>query len=193
MHVDSLEEDEKRTREFQVYFSRIIKQVNNSENPIFVSPGGIRREFPSVPEIETIPYQLATTGKILKSEAYKLCDILGGFNTEDQFRIHGAYLGQCTSEFASQLYGLIYAGIYWPDYCDKWENPIEEERTKSHRRLEYLLDSGQIQKSNIRLGIVFSKRNRRINEMVKQLCDKETEIYLRKRFLNHKNYGPISI
>lgn len=188
VHADLLTTLEKSTHKYSEYSARIFQIAKNSSRPILVSSSGSLTDvIPKGRSISTICYQLEDTGKIPKSEADRLKAMLGGFNINDEFRIHGAYFGRCIAEFATQLFGLVYKGEYWPDY----PRPIIGEdrnaaaRQQYYERIASLLDAQEFQRANIKYGVVFDKKvcplfslgHSRKYELATQLSDRETEIF----------------
>jgi hypothetical protein len=176
LHVRALSPEEQLSQGAKNYLKATEEAVRRSRFPIMILPGRLK-DFPEVPELWSIGYQLTQTGKISEDTAVQLGDLLGGFNKKDRFRIHGAYLGACTSELAVQLYGLVERDIYWPDFLDmRTERPIECLREESRLRIEKLLRERALGRSNIRLGNVFA-RSQKDSELVRQITDSRTRIF----------------
>lgn len=187
IHTSGLTEDERRSPGYGHYVAAIKEAAQQSESPISVSGGEfVSGLIPPERTIYTIPYQLEETGKISRDQAQKLVHILGNRDPADEFRIHGAYLGRCLPEFATQLYGLVYANEFWPDYPTVLADtdPYETLRMAHRERLRLLLTDNRFGESRIKYGVVFDQksglhvaRNEFQQRLLDQLTDAGTLIY----------------
>jgi|SRR3989344_1740363 len=171
------------------YLERILCAVRGSQSPVSVSSGLTCEIIPENRRISTIPYPYTETGKISRSQAERLQTILDGFHPEDTFRIHGAYFGRCTAEFATQLFGLVYQGEFWPDFPDPPVIGVDKHAVKRELqslRKQALLEAGAFAQSNIKYGIVLddkgfpllhSRASYYTKELTRQLSDLETVVF----------------
>ena len=148
----------------------INEAISSARNPLFVTYLEGSRDWPDlvIPEereVSSIPYRFQTTGAIASSTLERFLTLLGGIHPEDQFRIHGAALGCCPTEFAIQLYGLVYAGQFWPDIPDDEKSEENEGYCVDQALTQLLVDNSLLTKSKIRYGVVHDS-NKRLNVLL---------------------------
>ena|SRR3989344_1142957 len=183
IHCDGLTEEERKSSEGREFLDEILKKARESECHISISGGSILKPFISKERtIYTISHFLEETGKISKEEAEKMKTIVKGFRKEDFFRIHGAYFGKCTAEFASQLFGLVYKNKFWPDFPTSITGNHKPELLIQDAEFAECLRKQEVLKSNIKYGVVFDNKRHPLNsngveEFSKQLSDLETRIF----------------
>ncbi|MFH1850672.1 MAG: hypothetical protein ABH879_10940 [archaeon] len=146
-------------RGLEEYVTLLRQASASSENPIYVTylegeKDELGLDIPSQKTISSIPYHFQTTGSIHPDSLGHLLDLLNGINPEDTFRVHGAALGNCPTEVATQLCGIAYAGQFWPDIPDfrRTEDNLAY-RVDFHLRILRNANS-LLTKFKIRLGVV---------------------------------------
>lgn len=183
IHAFNVSPDERKHENFPFYESAIIEAVSRAESPISASCGDVFDKI-ILPErkIHTIPDPYFETGKISKDQSDRIRKII---RPGDEHRIHGAYLGKCTAEFAVQLFGLIEFGEYWPDFPDRpWGMDMHYHRRMAQRARVYdLLNANAIGKSNVKYGVIFAAKDEPLEtnavrqKLHAQLTDVETVIF----------------
>ncbi len=176
------------SKDFKEFIVDVSAKAHSSTNAISVSAGStLDRIIQPNKRIYTIGYQLEITGKIDETNARNLREMCNNFNPKDSFRIHGAYLGKCTAEFAIQLYGLVYENTFWPDYPHFILSPVDRykvQRREYHEMVSRLINRNAFLNSNIRYGTVFDdktdpqiNRREKSQNLTQQLTDDLTKIY----------------
>jgi len=128
------------------YKSSISQAIALAQHPLFVTYLEGAQDWPELvmPDervISSIPYPFQTTGAIAIPSLEHFLSLLGGIHPDDEFRIHGAALGCCLTEFARQLYGIVYAGQFWPDIPDHKKDERFEEYCADLALTQLLVDN----------------------------------------------------
>jgi|SRR3989338_418718 len=162
--------------------------IQKAESPSFIGYYGFDRNgrlpAPIERTINSNPFDMSVSGCIGHAYLEELLELFEGINPKDMFRIHGAALGCCPTEFAKQLYGIVYKGQFWPDIPDNQRSPDNLAYCVDQSINAILIAYRLFEQSSIRLGVVHDSKRKldrlldpQFNKPITtQMIDAETNI-----------------
>ena len=149
------------------YRDLIATQLQSSPSPIVLTYGGehhlhdepfLRDWILPYEESDTIPtHTLGSTqagtkvnGKMSFASFQQMMERMEGFNSEDEFLMHGADFADCIADAAEQLGTLSVWQIFQPPDGSKEHQNVIRLALNTHERMR---------QTRIRIGIVFDARN----------------------------------
>lgn len=169
---------------YKAYLSRVIDTAKKSQYPILINGlySDVFKELISKSnQVMSNSFAIyedihIDRGEVRKSDWNKFVKLLDG-KKEEEMRIHGCNLGECTEGFAVQLFAYLHRNEYW-----NGDNKKEGLLRKYHQI------KGDFLKSRIRYGVTLyppfgisitaPKRILRYHgNITHQLIDDKTEIY----------------
>lgn len=166
---------------YEKYFQHLLYNLETSEIPILIK--GREDSFFELEIARENQFDSNEYGEISSSDEWKrFVEILKGHES-DEMRINGAYLGQCTRNFALQLFTYLKTGdnLFTGDGFDGLS------RIKIQSEFQHF---GDLRRSNVKYGAVFHHyKHEQIRKKLKsfkelpfgsinrQLIEPETKFY----------------
>ena len=186
------------TEEYNKYLEELIKIQEQSSRPILIEgleKGNFSKRFTTQHTLQSNSFYIidypCDYGEIIPQDWEKLEGLV---SKEDEIRVHGAFLGECTEGFAVQLFAYLNKGLHWHNWrgTPKYNKEEYEEERRLIKKYE---KNGDFRNSQIRFGTVMApnRKKRRIikpsrisffglkyGNITYQLIDSLTKIYKSK-------------
>ena len=183
-----------RTESYEKYMEDIKRLIKESSCPVLINDSDkteLEIEFPKGNVLDSASHYIdeypINRGEVRPEYWKRFTRIVNG---GDNHRIHGSFLGECTTGFAIQLFAYLKRNEHWHD----WHCEIDEERFKEEKALaKKHEEKGDFLTSTIKIGTVLalakieSIRKPGIiprilfkdkGNITYQLIDKQTKVYV---------------